>query len=80
VVHQHLSTGFMVICTSVIYAVQFGSQIQIERKEGWMKLIKRLWCIYFHKKYHTKYIDKGSTGIQFTILECLKCRKHRIFN
>jgi hypothetical protein len=45
-----------------------------------MKLVKRLWCIYFHKKYHTKYIDKGSTGMQFTILECNKCRKHRIFN
>lgn len=43
-------------------------------------MLRRLWCIYFHKKYHTKYTDKGSTGLQFTILECLKCRKHRIFN
>ena len=45
-----------------------------------MKLIKKPWCIYFHKKHHTKYIDKGPTGMYFTVLDCSKCRKHRIFN
>jgi len=42
------------------------------------KMIKRLWCIYFHKKYHKKYRDKGSMRVYFTILECSKCRKQRI--
>lgn len=42
-------------------------------------MLKKLWCLYFHKKYHTKYRDKGGgTALYFTIVECSKCNKQRI--
>ena len=34
---------------------------------------KQLWCLIFHKDYHTFYRDRDSLQHYFSIITCKKC-------